>query len=171
MRAHDHEHDGPEVPRPKTARPHAPDAATAARAAVAGRWDALSASGILALQRAAGNRGVAAALQDQDRTVVREVAGSGGGPPLRAGVRADMKARLGHDFGDVRVHHDTRAEESATAVNARACTAGPDIVFQRDRYDLSSGEGRATLAHELAYVVQQRSATGAASPSRVAPAS
>ena len=31
------------------------------------------------------------------------------------------------------------------------------VVFQRDRYDPSSHEGRVTLAHELTHVVQQRS--------------
>ena len=83
--------------------------------------------------------------------------GSGGGQPLDPGVRADMEARLGHDFGDVRVHDDARAEDSARAVNAHAYTVGPNIVFQRDRYDPSSDAGRVTLAHELTHVVQQRS--------------
>ena len=88
---------------------------------------------------------------------MHDVINSGGGQPLDPGVRADMEARLGHDFGDVRVHHDTRAEESARAVNAHAYTVGPNIVFQRDRYDPSSETGRVTLAHELTHVVQQRS--------------
>jgi hypothetical protein len=88
---------------------------------------------------------------------VHGVINSGGGQPLDPGVRADMEARLGHDFGDVRVHHDARAEESAKAVNAHAYTVGSDIVFQRDRYDPSSETGRVTLAHELTHVVQQRS--------------
>ena len=69
---------------------------------------------------------------------MHDVIGSGGGQPLDSGVRADMEARLGHDFGDVRVHHDARAEESARSVNAHAYTVGSDIVFQRDRYDPSS---------------------------------
>jgi Zn-dependent peptidase ImmA (M78 family) len=85
------------------------------------------------------------------------VISSGGGRPLDHGVRADMEARLGHDFGDVRVHDDSRAAESAKAVNAHAYTVGSDIVFQRDRYDPTSEAGRLTLAHELTHVVQQRS--------------
>jgi hypothetical protein len=51
----------------------------------------------------------------------------------------------------------TRAHESAVAVNAHAYTVGSDVVFQRDRYDPGSAEGRLTLAHELTHVVQQRS--------------
>jgi hypothetical protein len=68
-----------------------------------------------------------------------------------------MESRLGHDFGDVRVHTDSRAHESAQAVGAHAYTVGRDVVFQRDRYDPSSDQGRTTLAHELTHVVQQRS--------------
>jgi hypothetical protein len=69
-----------------------------------------------------------------------------------------MEARLGHDFSDVRVHDDSRAHESAVAVNAHAYTVGSDVVFQRDRYDPGSQAGRLTLAHELTHVVQQRGA-------------
>jgi len=68
-----------------------------------------------------------------------------------------MEARLGHDFGDVRVHDDSRAHDSAVSVNANAYTVGSNIVFQRDRYDPGSADGKLTLAHELTHVVQQRS--------------
>jgi hypothetical protein len=68
-----------------------------------------------------------------------------------------MESRLGHDFGDVRVHTGSRAHDSAQAVNAHAYTVGSNIVFQRDKYDPSSTEGRTMLAHELTHVVQQRS--------------
>ena len=68
-----------------------------------------------------------------------------------------MEARLGHDFSDVRVHDDSRAHDSAVGVNANAYTVGSNIVFQRDRYDPSSADGKVTLAHELTHVVQQRS--------------
>jgi hypothetical protein len=68
-----------------------------------------------------------------------------------------MEARLGQDFGDVRVHNDGAAHDSAVAVNAHAYTVGSNIVFQRDRYDPTSQDGQVTLAHELTHVVQQRS--------------
>jgi hypothetical protein len=129
----------------------------ASQAAAAGRWDVVGADGVLDLQRSAGNQGVTAALQDEEPSPVHDVINSGGGQPLDPGVRADMEAQLGHDFGDVRVHHDARAEESARAVNAHAYTVGPNIVFQRDHYDPSSETGHVTLAHELTHVIQQRS--------------
>lgn len=157
MRTHEHDHDGSAALRPRSARLDGPAPRLAASAAAAGRWDAVGADGILDLQRSAGNQGVAAALQDEEQSPVHDVINSGGGRPLDPGVRADMEARLGHDFGDVRVHHDAHAEESAKAVNAHAYTVGSNIVFQRDRYDPSSDAGRVTLAHELTHVIQQRS--------------
>jgi hypothetical protein len=169
MRAHDYDYDGSVSLRPKSARLDAPDAGAVARAAAASRWDVVGADGMLGLQRSAGNQGVAAALQDEERSPVHDIVNSGGGQPLDPGVRADMEARLGHDFGDVRVHHDARAEESAKAVNAHAYTAGPNIVFQRDRYDPSSDAGRVTLAHELTHVIQQRTGPvdGTSAPGRI----
>jgi hypothetical protein len=157
MRTHDHEQDEPGSLRPKSARRDGPDIGLAAAAVAASRWDVAGARGVLNLQRSAGNQGVTAAMRDEEVSPVHNVINSGGGEPLESGVRADMEARLGHDFGDVRVHHDARAEESARAVNAHAYTVGPNIAFQRDRYDPSSDSGRITLAHELTHVIQQRS--------------
>jgi hypothetical protein len=68
-----------------------------------------------------------------------------------------MEGRLGHDFGDVRVHDDSAAHDSAKAVNAHAYTVGSNVVFQRDKYDPGSDAGKTMLAHELTHVVQQRS--------------
>ena len=96
-----------------------------------------------------------AALRDDEQSPVHEVPGLGGGRPLEPEVRADMKARLGHDFSHVRVHDDSRAHESATAVNANAYTVGSDVVFQRGGYNPATSEGKLTLAHELTHVVQQ----------------
>src|SRR6201999_1639049 len=104
----------------------------------------------------AGNAGVAG-MAEEERSPVLDVVGSGGGSPLDRDTRTDMESRLGHDFGDVRVHTASNAHESAQAVNAHAYTVGSDIVFQRDKYDPASTEGRTMLAHELTHVVQQRS--------------
>jgi len=121
------------------------EAVHAAQAAAAGRTDVLTAAGLTGLQRAVGNAGVA------------DVVGSAGGRPLDAGVRSDMEARLGHDFGDVRVHTGARAHESAMSVQAHAYTVGSDIVFADGRFDPGSDSGKRLLAHELTHVVQQRS--------------
>jgi|GEM_PF-1782663 len=86
--------------------------------------------------------------------IVHEVLRSPG-RPLDAATRAFMEPRFGHDFSRVRVHEDTRAAESARAVNALAYTMGRDIVFDRRRYGTERREERRLMAHELTHVVQQ----------------
>jgi hypothetical protein len=170
MRAHDHDGDAVDSLRPKSARIDA-EPPLVARAASEGQWDAVGPGGLTHLQRSAGNSGLVAALQrsadghdhaghdhdEEERSPVHDVVGSGGGRPLDPDVRLDMESRLGHDFGDVRVHDDGRAHESAKSVGANAYTVGSNVVFQRDLYNPSSDEGKLTLAHELTHVVQQRS--------------
>jgi hypothetical protein len=60
-----------------------------------------------------------------------------------------------YDFGQVRVHTDSRAAESARAVNARAYTVAHNMVFAADQYAPETKEGRRLLAHELTHVIQQ----------------
>ena len=81
------------------------------------------------------------------------------GHPLDAATRAFFEPRLGHDFSQVRVHADERAEQSARDVNAHAYTVGHDIVFGSRRYAPETVEGRRLLAHELVHVAQQRSSS------------
>jgi hypothetical protein len=153
---HEHSYDERiETMRPKASRIDEEVGSHAGKAAAAGRTDALGADDILGLQRSVGNAGVTSLLEEE-RSPVHDVVSSGG-RPLDADVRADMEARMGHDFSDVRVHDDSAAASSAQAVNAHAYTVGSNIVFQRDKYDPSSTEGKTTLAHELTHVVQQRS--------------
>ncbi|WP_321930945.1 eCIS core domain-containing protein [Paraburkholderia guartelaensis] len=80
------------------------------------------------------------------------------GQPLDAGSRAFMEARFDHDFSDVRVHAGAEAARSADAINAHAYTVGHDIVFASDHYAPDTAGGKKLLAHELAHVMQQRSA-------------
>ena len=153
MHEHDHEHTATGSLRPKAARFDEPDT-LAMRAALSGRLDAAGPRGLLGLQRAVGNAGATAALEEE-RSPVHDVVGSPGAP-LDRDVREDMETRLGHDFSDVRVHTDGAADASAKAVNAHAYTVGSHIAFQRSAYDTGSQAGRTTLAHELTHVVQQR---------------
>lgn len=81
------------------------------------------------------------------------------GRPLEAATRVDMESRFAVDFGDVRVHTDGLAAESAAAVRARAYTVGQDIVFAADGYSPQSSPGRRLLSHELTHVLQQRGAS------------
>lgn len=141
--------------RPKAARIEEEQPERAGRAAAAGRLDALTGADILALQRSVGNAGVTSMLEEPVSPVHEVI--NGPGRPLDEPVRADMEARLGHDFSDVRVHDDSAAHASAQSVNAHAYTVGPHIVFQRDAYAPDNDGGRQTLAHELTHVVQQRS--------------
>jgi hypothetical protein len=60
-----------------------------------------------------------------------------------------------YDFGQVRVHTDAKAAESARAMNARAYTFGREIVFGAGQYAPQTSAGRRLLAHELAHVAQQ----------------
>ena len=156
MRSHDHDSDVETSLRPKADRIEAEEHGPGFQAAAAGRPDVLGAGGLLGLQRAAGNAAVTG-LVEEERSPVLDVVNSGGGAPLDTDTRTDMESRLGHDFSDVRVHTDSRAGESAKAVNAHAYTVGSNIVFQRDAYDPGSDTGKHMLAHELTHVVQQRS--------------
>lgn len=151
----EHRYDAEEAAlRPRAARLDDSVSDEAGRAAAQGRRDVLGPAGMLGLQRAAGNSGVTA-MVEEERSPVHDVLASGG-RPLDPEVREDMEGRLGHDFADVRVHDDGAAHDSAAAVNAHAYTVGSNIVFQRDNYDPSSTEGKTMIAHELTHVVQQR---------------
>jgi outer membrane protein OmpA-like peptidoglycan-associated protein len=77
------------------------------------------------------------------------------GTPLARHVRSPMEAGLKHDFGHVRVHTGSLANESARAVEAVAYTAGSHIVFSDGTYQPERPGGLGVIAHELVHVVQQ----------------
>src|ERR1044072_7283937 len=79
----------------------------------------------------------------------------GGGQPLPSSLLSFFEPRFGRDFGDVRVHTDGPAAESAHAIQARAYTYGSNIAFGAGAYQPDSGAGQKLLAHELSHVVQQ----------------
>jgi hypothetical protein len=87
--------------------------------------------------------------------VVHEVLSSSG-HPLDPDTRSFMEPRFGHNFASVRVHHNSKAAESARAVNARAYTFGQSIVFGAGNFAPATSKGRELLAHELAHTIQQR---------------
>lgn len=59
----------------------------------------------MGLQRAAGNGAVSSMVEDDPSPVHAVVSGTRAS--AQPAVRADMEGRLGHDFGDVRVHNET----------------------------------------------------------------
>jgi hypothetical protein len=110
----------------------------------------------LALQRRVETR---AAEPEQLPESVEQVLQSTG-EPLDEQIRSEMEEQFGRDFGDVRLHSDTRAAASAQAISALAYTAGHHIVFGAGRHKPLTPDGRHLLAHELAHVVQQSTAPG-----------
>ncbi|MDO8356373.1 MAG: DUF4157 domain-containing protein [Nitrospirota bacterium] len=77
------------------------------------------------------------------------------GQPLGLSARAFFEPRFGRDLGDVRIHTDQAAQQSAQAVNALAYTVGSHVVFDAGRYAPHSPDGKRLLGHELTHVVQQ----------------
>lgn len=107
---------------------------------------------LFALQRAVGNRGVARWMTERrhDRAAQVNAVLRSPGRLINEPLRQEMQARLDSDFSGVRVHTDSAAQESATAVGARAYTSGSHIVIG------PGGLDKNTLAHELTHVLQQR---------------
>lgn len=78
----------------------------------------------------------------------------GTGQPLDQTTRSLMEARLGQDFGEVRVHTDEQSAASAREIEASAYTLGRDIVFEKGEYAPETARGKRLLAHELTHVAQ-----------------
>jgi hypothetical protein len=76
------------------------------------------------------------------------------GRQLDPATQSFMEIRFGRDFSQVQVHTDSRAAESARAINALAYTVGRDVVFNHGRYRPESADGKRLIAHELAHVSQ-----------------
>ena len=80
---------------------------------------------------------------------------SGNGFGLDNETKGFMEDRFQHDFTQVKIHNDSIAHQSSSAINALAYTNQNDIVFGQGQYNPSSAEGKKLLAHELTHVVQQ----------------
>lgn len=160
---HAHDWDGVDIDTGRRGAESAREQVIAAHGLAERRPDVLGSGGLMRLQREAGN-GAVSDLVEEQRSPVLDVVSSGGSP-MEPAVRTDMESRLGHDFGDVKLHTDAAANASAQSVGAHAYTVGNNVVFQRDAYDPSSHSGRTTLAHELTHVVQQRSGPVDGTPS------
>jgi hypothetical protein len=130
-------------------------ASPTARAVAPPSPDALGPDAIASLQRAVGNAGVTAYLENADAQQSEaqepDAAMAEPGRALDPAIRGEMEAALGADFASVRVHDGATAAASAHALGARAYTVGEHIVVG------SGGTDRQTMAHELTHVVQQRS--------------
>ena len=79
-----------------------------------------------------------------------------GGSALSGNANQFFANRLGHDFGNVKIHTGEEAEQSAKQINAQAYTYGNHIVFAKGKYQPETEEGKRLLAHELTHVIQQQ---------------
>ncbi len=86
--------------------------------------------------------------------IVHEVLSSSG-QPLDHQTLNFMGSHFEHDFSRVSVHTDSKAAESAQAINALAYTVGQNIVFGAGQFAPNTTTGKRILAHELTHVVQQ----------------
>jgi len=84
------------------------------------------------------------------------------GEPLGESVRRPLESQFGHDFRNVRIHHDAEAGSAARELAAHAYTLGEDVVFGDGGYAPETSDGARMLAHELTHVVQQSHRTPSA---------
>jgi len=105
-----------------------------------------------------------ASAGEPDAAAVHEQLGSG--HALDGRVQRQMSSAFGYDFSGVRVHTDATAGELSGRLNARAFTIGRDVAFAAGEYQPGTLIGDALIAHELAHVVQQGAARGAAPQSK-----
>lgn len=82
-------------------------------------------------------------------------ASRGRGRVLSPAQRDFFEPRFGRDFGDVRVHTDSDADQLARSVDAQAFTVGRDVYFRAGAYAPDSQHGKRLLAHELTHTIQQ----------------
>ena len=126
---------------------------TAKRILDSAAFDLQPRAGALPIQRASA----LAAPAQAPASVASTLASAG--EALAPAARHFFEPRFGHDFGQVRVHHDAKAAASARDIGAEAYTLGGHIVFASGRYAPASTAGQHLLAHELAHVVQQSRST------------
>jgi len=104
----------------------------------------------------AGEKPVIKSAQNSDAlpSLMREVLDSDG-QGIDHGTKTFMELGFGYDFSEVRVHSDTKANQSSSQINALAYTHGNHVVFGPGQYRPHTDAGKQLLAHELTHVIQQ----------------
>ncbi|MBW6474529.1 MAG: DUF4157 domain-containing protein, partial [Anaerolineaceae bacterium] len=97
---------------------------------------------------------------DQSRTLDKQIADEiqrarGGGQPLGSEISSQVTQKFGKSLNNVRLHTDRKSDQISRQINARAFTVGNDIFFRSGAYSPNSEQGKQTLLHEFAHVVQQ----------------
>ena len=80
---------------------------------------------------------------------------NGSGQSLPKAQERFFESRIDHDFSNVKIHTGVEAEQSASGLNAQAYTWDNNIVFNKNKYQPETVEGKKLLAHELTHVKQQ----------------
>jgi hypothetical protein len=88
----------------------------------------------------------------------------GPGQSLNGDVKSRMESAFGANFSHVRLHNDADAARLSGGLNARAFTVGEHVAFGSGEYRPGTLVGDAIIAHELAHVMQQESATSSTRP-------
>lgn len=88
-------------------------------------------------------------------SIVHDVLRSSG-HPLDSNTRRLLEPHFGEDFSNVRLQTDSRAAQSAAAVNALAYTVERNILFAQGAHSPDSDSGNRLLRHELLHTMQQR---------------
>lgn len=76
------------------------------------------------------------------------------GQPLDKPARKFMESRFGHDFSGIKIHTDSKAQDSAQSLHAQAFTVGQNIAFSQNQYSPKTESGLKLLAHELVHTLQ-----------------
>lgn len=100
--------------------------------------------------------GAAAARQDGHDTQSRIKQQLGQGEALPESLQPRLEKEFGHDFSNVRIHHDGQADGLSKELSAHAFTVGSDIFFASGQYQPGTPAGLQLLSHELTHVVQQK---------------
>jgi len=86
------------------------------------------------------------------------------GSALDSTTRSRFEARFGRSLGEVRIHTDAAASESARVLGAAAFTVGEHIFFGLHQFQPGTEAGERLLAHELTHAVQQMRAPPEGTP-------
>ena len=84
---------------------------------------------------------------------------NGSGQSLPKTQEQFFSSKMHHDLSNVRIHTGEEAERSASSINAQAYTYNNHIVFNKNKYQPETTEGKKLLAHELTHVKQQSKST------------
>ena len=90
-----------------------------------------------------------------DTALGERINAASGGEAFDGSTRSSMEPLFSHDFSNVRIYHDSEADQLSRKLGATAFTTGNDIFFRSGAYSPSSQSGQQLIAHELTHVVQQ----------------